>query len=128
MIKLSTIQKREKLNDIYAVDEKGPGGANHKYIIAKHGETSWANGNNDTGVLAEIQFQKGARNLNGSMPGVIDTDLLEVVKDRLQAFQAGSFNSKYNAVALGHVEEALMWLNRRVEDRIERNVLGTNNK
>lgn len=33
MIKLSTIQKREKLNDVYSVDEKGPGGAHHRYVI-----------------------------------------------------------------------------------------------
>ena len=30
-----------------------------------------------------------------------------------------------NACALTHIEEALMWLNRRVEDRITRGVLGT---
>ena len=33
-----------------------------------------------------------------------------------------------NYCALTHIEEALMWLNRRVEDRIERNVLGTDTK
>lgn len=33
MRELSTIQKREKLNEVYAVDEKGNGGANHEYII-----------------------------------------------------------------------------------------------
>lgn len=33
-----------------------------------------------------------------------------------------------NENALTHIEEALMWLNRRIEDRIERNILGTNNK
>ena len=31
MKQLSTIQKREKLNDVFAVDEIGPGGANHLY-------------------------------------------------------------------------------------------------
>lgn len=62
-----------------------------------------------------------------SVHGVIDTDLLEIVRDRLKSFQAGSFSSRENACALTNIEEALMWLNRRVEDRIERNVLGTNN-
>lgn len=33
MEKLATIQKREKLNEVYAVDEKGNGGANHEYVI-----------------------------------------------------------------------------------------------
>ena len=59
---------------------------------------------------------------------IIYIDLLEIVRDRLKAFQAGDFATEYNAQALVHVEEALMWLNRRVEDRIERQVLGTNNK
>lgn len=35
MKKLSTIQKREKLNDVFAVDEIGPGGANHLYCVYK---------------------------------------------------------------------------------------------
>lgn len=118
MKKLSTIQKREKLNDVYSVDEKGPGGANHEYVVVSYGKI----------LETKIKFQKGARNLDGSTTGVIDADLLEIVRDRLKAFQAGPFNSEYNAKALEHVEEALMWLNRRVEDRIERNVLGTDKK
>ena len=35
MRKLETIQKVSKLNDVYAVGEKGPGNANHQYIITK---------------------------------------------------------------------------------------------
>ena len=33
MRELTTIQKREKLNKVFAVDEKGNGGANHEYSI-----------------------------------------------------------------------------------------------
>lgn len=33
MRKLSTIQKREKLNTVYALDERGAGGASHEYRI-----------------------------------------------------------------------------------------------
>mgnify|MGYP001267548229 CR=1 FL=1 len=128
MEKLNTIQKREKLNDVYAVDKKGNGGANHRYIIAKHGETMWADGSNSEGVYADIQLQNGARKEENSIHGIIDTDLLEIVRHRLRCFQAGPYSSRENACALTHIEEALMWLNRRVEDRIERNVLGTMNK
>ena len=59
MEKLITIQKREKLNDVYAVDEKGNGGANHRYIVSKSEETIWTCGNNTIGVLEDIQFQNG---------------------------------------------------------------------
>ena len=116
---LSTIQKREKLNDVYAIDEKGNGGANHTYTILD-GQTGK--------VYSTIQFQNGARKLENSIHGVIDTDLLEIVRDRLKAFQAGEFSTRENAIALTHIEEALMWMNRRIEDRIERGVLGTGNK
>lgn len=117
--KLSTIQKREKLNEVFAADQPGPGNACHKYDIVKHDSDE---------VLTTIQFQCGPRLDESSVHGVIDTDLLEIVRDRLKGFQSGDFSSRENACALTHIEEALMWMNRRVEDRIERQVLGTYNK
>ena len=133
MKKLSTIQKREKLNDVFAVDEIGPGGANHLYCVYNAGTATLED--DDTLLRAEpenllltLQMQCGPRKEKDSLHGVIDTDLLEIVRDRLKAFQAGPFSSRENACALTHIEEALMWMNRRVEDRIERNVLGKNEK
>lgn len=116
MRELSTIQKREKLNKVERMGEVGPGGAYHEYAISCDA------------FFTEICFQKGPRKEADSQHGVIDTDLLEIVRDRLKSFQAGPFSSRENACALTHIEEALMWLNRRVEDRIERNVLGRNEK
>lgn len=124
-MKLSTIQKRENLNQVFSKDEVGPGGAHHNYLVMSN-ELDFKT--QEPLVAIEIQFQKGARKEKGSTPGVIDTDLLEIVRDRLKSFQAGAFSSKENACALTHIEEALMWLNRRVEDRIERDVLGKNEK
>lgn len=123
MRELSTIQKREKLNAIFVTDEPGNGGANHGYeIISIEG----LNSAYMPTTFAKINFQNGARKEDDSVHGVIDSDLLEIVRDRLKAFQAGPFASRENACALTHIEEALMWMNRRVEDRIERNVLGKN--
>lgn len=125
MRELTTIQKREKLNKVFAVDEKGNGGANHEYSIYPN----FKEGDEDKVVLLSyIQFQNGARKEEDSTHGVIDSDLLEIVRDRLISFQEGDFATEYNAKALEHIEIALMYLNRRVEDRIERNVLGTNNQ
>ena len=118
MKKLSTIQKRENLNTVFLSDEKGNGGAHHCYVI------DLQEGNREI----FIDFQNGARKLPGSLHGVLDTDLLEIVRHRLQCFQQGEFATRENAIALTHIEEALLWMNKRVEDRIERNVLGTNNK
>ncbi|MFT8351310.1 ABC transporter ATPase [Clostridium saccharoperbutylacetonicum] len=121
MKELSTIQKRGKLNQVSAVDGEGPGGAHHEYLIRCSLDGCICD-------LANIKFQKGARKEENSEHGVIDTDLLEIVRDRLKSFQAGPFSSRENACALTCIEEALMWMNRRVEDRIERNVLGRNEK
>lgn len=76
----------------------------------------------------EIKFQKGPRNADDSIGGVLDVDLLEIVRDRLIHFQNGEFATRENACALTHIEEALMWMNKRVEDRAERGVLGTTEK
>ena len=122
MEKLSTIQKRENLNDVYAVGEKGNGGANHIYDV------NWDADNNGYISTNRIIFQNGARKERTSTHGVLDTDLLEIVRHRLQCFQQGEFSTRENAIALTHIEEALLWMNKRVEDRIERNVLGTMNK
>lgn len=126
MRELNTIQTKEKLNKIFAIDEIGPGGANHLYTIK-------SNKDNDKYIAtdefsANIQLQKGPRCDVKSVHGVIDSDLLEIVRDRLTAFQNGEFACQYNADALYHVEKALESLNARVEDRISRQVLGTNNK
>jgi len=122
MRELSTIQKREKLNTVYAVDEAGVGNANHEYLVLLPTDEP------DVAIPVEIAFQNGPRKDPNSISGVLDTDLLEIVRDRLKGFQSGEFSCRENACALTHIEEALMWMNRRVEDRIERQVLGTNTK
>ncbi len=122
MEKLNTIQKRENLNEVMVLDEKGNGGANHRYGIYMNGAYT------PDICYGIIQFQNGARKLPDSIHGVLDTDLLEIVRHRLQCFQQGDFATRENAIALTHIEEALLWMNKRVEDRIARNVLGTDNK
>lgn len=120
---LSTIQKRNNLNKVYRYGEPGPGGAYHEYDVYR-ADDDLENGN----PVIVIQFQKGPRNDPDSQHGVLDGDLLEIVRDRLRAFQAGTFACRENACALTHIEEALMWMNKRAEDRAERGVLGTMQK
>lgn len=124
MRKLDTIQKVSKLNDVYAVDDKGPGNANHQYMIVKKNVEPSELG----AVLGELTFQKGQRVLEDSQQGILDVDLLEISRDRLKGFQSGDFACEENAKALEHIELALMYLNKRTEDRHFRNVLGTNEK
>ena len=121
MEKLSTIQKQNNLNKVYVKKKKGPGGGYHEYEVVR------ADGEEDNCIL-EVQFQNGARHQEGSTVGVLDVDLLEIVRHRIQAFQKGEFATRENALALTAIEEALLWMNKRTEDRAERNVLGTLNK
>lgn len=121
----NTIQKHDKLNVIARVGEAGPGGAYHDYEIRKMLNEKRCEAGE---VIATISFQKGPRKVEDSRHGVIDEDLLEIVRDRMKSFQEGEFATHENEMALMHIEEALMWLNKRKEDRAARGVLGTYEK
>ena len=113
------IQRNGNLNDILVEDVAGTGNGRHNYVIRRA----------DTGEkLADIQFQKGARKEENAVAGILDSDLLEIVRHRLQCFQQGEYKTRENACALTHIEEALMWMSKRADDRAERGVLGTMNK
>jgi hypothetical protein len=119
MKKLSVIQKNNNPHTIYRNGDQGPGGGYHDYTVMD------AEG---SAVIALVRFQKGSRNDPKSQAGVLDADLLEIVRDRLTAFNKGEFATRENACAITHIEEALMWMAKRADDRAERGVLGTYNK
>lgn len=120
MRKIETIQKENKLNDIYATDIIGEDKANHQYLIVKEGRKTY----DLNAVVGEIQFQKGPRNDTNSINGVLLTDLLEISRDVLFSYQSGPYNCDENAEALNYIEKALECLNNRTKDRAKRNVLG----
>ena len=120
---LSTVQHIGKLNEVYRIGERGPGGAYHNYAIARADRDS-----EDNPIIAIIKFQKGPRSAPDARHGVLDSDLIEIVRDRLKCFQEGEYATKENATALGYLEAALEAMNQRVEDRAQRGVLGTEEK
>lgn len=121
---LNTIQKRGKLNVVYRAGEPGPGGAYHDYDIYPSDKSLI-----ETEIPMDcIEFQKGPRNDPNARHGVLDSDLLEIVRDRMIAFCNGEMSDRETERALSHVEAALYHLNKRIEDRIERQVLGTMEK
>ena len=71
-------------------------------------------------------MQHGAIKENG-VNGIQNVDLLNIVIDNLQHFQNGKFKCRENALALTHLETAVLWLNKRTADRKARGVEGTNN-
>lgn len=114
---------------IEVTDEPGSGGANHRYEISGFDTTTNASFRVPVGPLtkAVIGFQNGPIGESG-VNGLTHEALLAIVIDRLRAFQAGSFSSRENAIALTHFEEGLMWLQRRTRARIARGVEDTHQK
>jgi hypothetical protein len=84
---------------INVLDEPALDGASHDYVIAG------GSGENPV-TLAHIRFE------NGPVNGVTDEALLAIVIDRLRGIQGGPLKGRENAIALTHIEEALMWLQR----------------
>jgi len=125
MKKLNTIQKRNKLNDVFGIETDSVTYNHHHFYSIYLGGLKPDEKINEEDIF-NIRFQTGPRNEPHSIPGVLDTDLLEIVRDRLKYFQTTEFSCRENACALTHIEEALMWLNKRVEDRAEKEILGTN--
>jgi hypothetical protein len=74
---------------------------------------------------AKVKFQNGPIKEFG-VNGIHQEDLLVIVLDRLQSFQAGEFNCRENALAITKIEEALHWLRHRTDDRNKQGVEGTN--
>lgn len=55
--------------------------------------------------------------------GTTNEELLAVLTDRLNFLQA-KFPCRENAIAITHIETALLWLNKRTADRKARDVEG----
>ena len=113
------IQQEDNMNRVFFLDEKGPGGGYHRYLV-ENGRTGY--------LLADIVFQKGPRMDPKSVQGVLDTDLLEIVRHRLTAFLEGDMPTILTKDALYCVESALEVLNARTMGRKKRGVLGTMEK
>lgn len=131
MKQLQTVQGEHKLNDLFALDEPGPGGVRHHYAIFECGTVTLEElprrlEDDSLFYEGEIRFRRGPRNDPEGNSGLTDSDLLEIVRDRLKDFQHGPFPCHENAVALSHVTAALQCLNARTQDRAKRGVLGTN--
>lgn len=100
-------------------DQPGAGGACHEYLIKTVGEIPI--------VVGTISFQNGPVK-EAPINGCHHEDLLAIVIDRLQHFQAGEYKCRENAIALTKIEEAIHWLNHRTAARVKRGVEGTNAK
>ena len=111
-----------KYTEVRVVDEKGQGNANHEYEICS------VSTEEQKGVqLGSVSFQNGPIKEAG-VNGVMNEDLIAIVIDRMRGFQSGDYKCRDNAIALTKLEEALMWLRNRTNEREARGVEGTHAK
>ncbi len=106
---------------IEVLDEPGQGNACHEYRI--RGVVGPLE--HHTIATTDIHFQNGPPQEVGAN-GISQEALLAVVEDRLLGFQSGQYACRENAIALTHVQDAMMWLQKRTRDRVARGVEGTN--
>ena len=110
-----TDHKLNGLNDVIevlALDAPGSGGASHEYVMSINGKHT------------RISFQNGPV-LEAGFNGLSNEALLTIVIDRMRGFAEGPFRCRENSIALTHLEDAIMWLQKRTRDRLARDVEGT---
>jgi len=83
------------------------------------------------GVGIDIQWQSGplGRGEDRKEPnGAFVEGVIAAAIQRVAYYQASKFACRENAIALTHLETALLWLNKRTADREARDVEGTHAK
>ena len=91
--------------------------AGHKYFLDNH---------QDKEGFQTIQFfQQFASETPEVVDGTTNEEVLAMLIDRMN-FLNGKFPCRENSLAITKLEEALMWLNKRTENRTARGVEGTN--
>ena len=99
--------------EIMVVDEPGPGGANHSYFIeVKRGM-----------YAVTLNFQNGPI-AEAGVNGITHEALIAIILDRMRAFQGDHYACRENAIVITKLEEALMWLHKRTQNREARGVEG----
>ena len=112
--------KNNKFNrecvEVVTTDLRASDNAHHKYAIAVF----------DGDMQVEqcvLNFQNGGLKEVGAN-GITDQSLLAIVLDRLRSFNGGQFGCRENSIAITKIEEALLWMEKRSNDRARRNVEG----
>lgn len=73
----------------------------------------------------DIKFQLGPLREVGHNGTTIES-VIDVLTQRLEAFQAGPFRCRENALAITNLEQARLWLQERTRKREAAGVEGTN--
>jgi hypothetical protein len=111
--------------EAFTTDYSGTDGANHAYRIEVYNRYAPEGSAQDLGMVAscDLQFQNGGLKEVGAN-GITDQALLAVVLDRMRGFNDGPYRCRENSIIITKLEEALMWMEKRANDRARRNVEG----
>ena len=101
------------------------GAHGEKLVVSNKVNAGLPAGGTAAGLGLKVTFQDGPLGEGNERNGAFVEDLLEVVRRRLRFYQGGKYACRENAIALTHVETALLWLNERTRERRERGVEGT---
>ena len=96
--------------------------ANHEYVVVAAPAEGEEIGLDNP--YAKVKFQEGPIKEYG-VNGCHNEDLIAIVIDRLEHLNQGQFACRENSIAITKLTEALLWLNKRTNDRIKRGVEGT---
>lgn len=94
----------------------------HRYVLRSKEGT-----NNQEVQFIQKEMEENSTELWTVVDGTTNEEVLEMMIDRLTYLQ-GKLSCKENACAITHIQEALMWLEKRGRDREKRKVEGTMEK
>lgn len=82
------------------------------------------------GAGMEIHFCKGNKEDENVLrqEGLITETVIQLAKQYLESVNKGDFTCRENSIAITKLDEALMWINKRAEDRKSRGVEATYKK
>lgn len=122
--------KNNKFNrecvEVFSTDDVQSDGAHHAYRIEvydRYSSNSVPVEDKGMKAVSDLPFQNGGL-LEVGANGITDQALLAVVLDRMRGFNDGPFRCRENSIIITKIEEALMWMEKRSNDRSRRNVEG----
>ena len=99
--------------------------AGHQYELS-----NFENKNQRGQILQFIHkepIEEGSTTLKTISDGTTNEEVLEALINRMN-FLNGKFPCRENSIVITHLETALLWLEKRTNDRIKRNVEGKNER
>lgn len=95
----------------------------HKYELDMFEDTQHDLGNQTLQFIEKVPKEEGSTELITVNNGTTNEEVLAMLIDRMQYLQ-GKFPCRENAIVITKLEESLMWLNKRTQDRKKRGVEG----